>query len=196
MSNFMPVLPYAHDALEPVISKETVDYHYGKHLQTYVNNLEKLIKGTPLEGLSIEEIVALASDGPMYNNAGQVLNHRLYFLQFTPKQRIVKPNGKLATLIVRDFGSFEELQKKMNEASIALFGSGWVWLCMADDGTDKLEIISCPNGDNPLRHGKLPLLGFDVWEHAYYLDYQNRRADHINHLWEIINWDEINRRAN
>jgi Fe-Mn family superoxide dismutase len=195
MSNFMPILPYAHDALEPVISKETVDFHYGKHLQTYVNNLEKLIKGTPLEELCIEEIVTMAPEGPMYNNAGQVLNHQLYFLQFMPNPPHKKPNGKLATLIVRDFGSFEELQKKMNEASVGLFGSGWVWLCISDDETEKLEIICCPNGDNPLRHGKLPLLGFDVWEHAYYLDYQNRRADHIGRLWEIVNWEEVGRRA-
>ena len=195
MSNFMPILPYAHDALEPVISKETMDFHYGKHLQTYVTNLEKLIKGTPLEELSIEEIVTVAPEGPMYNNAGQVLNHQLYFLQFTPNPTLKKPNGKLGTLIVRDFGSFEELQKKMNEASTSLFGSGWVWLCISDDEKEKLEIISCPNGDNPLRKGKLPLLGFDVWEHAYYLDYQNRRAEHIGRLWEIVNWEEVGRRA-
>lgn len=193
MSKFMPVLPYATDALEPVISKETIDFHYGKHLQTYVNNLEKLIRGTALEGESIEEIVVDAPEGAVYNNAGQVMNHQLYFLQFSPTPRTNRPEGKLATLIVRDFGSFEELQKKMTERSIGLFGAGWVWLCLNENGA--LEIISCPNGDNPLRHGKLPLLGFDVWEHAYYLDYQNRRADHIADLWKIINWDEIDRRV-
>ena len=193
MSNFMPVLPYDADGLAPVISKETIEYHYGKHLQTYANNLEKLTRGTALEGKEIEELVIEAPEGPVYNNAGQVLNHQLYFLQFTPNPRTNRPEGKLATLIVRDFGSFEELKKKMTEQSVALFGSGWVWLCMNEHGG--LEIASCPNGDNPLRHGKLPLLGFDVWEHAYYLDFQNRRADHIARLWEIINWDEVSRRA-
>lgn len=189
----MPVLPYDADGLAPVISKETIDFHYGKHLQTYVNNLEKLTRGTALEGKEIEDLVIEAPEGPVYNNAGQVLNHQLYFLQFTPNPRTDHPEGKLATLIVRDFGSFEELKKKMTEQSVALFGSGWVWLCMNEHGG--LEIASCQNGDNPLRHGKLPLLGFDVWEHAYYLDFQNRRADHIAHLWEIINWDEVSRRA-
>ncbi|MBR3896467.1 MAG: superoxide dismutase [Bacteroidaceae bacterium] len=193
MNNFMPVLPYDTDGLAPVISKETIEYHYGKHLQTYVNNLEKLTRGTALEGEEIEDLVIESPEGPVYNNAGQVLNHQLYFLQFTPNPRTDRPEGKLATLIVRDFGSFEELKKKMTEQSIILFGSGWVWLCMNEHGG--LEITSCPNGDNPLRHGKLPLLGFDVWEHAYYLDYQNRRADHIARLWEIINWDEVSRRA-
>ncbi|MBQ8192225.1 MAG: superoxide dismutase [Bacteroidaceae bacterium] len=193
MSKFMPVLPYATDALEPVISKETIDFHYGKHLQTYANNLERLIRGTALEDQSIEEIVVDAPEGAVFNNAGQVMNHQLYFLQFTPNPRTEKPEGKLATLIVHDFGSFEEMQKKMNEACTGLFGSGWVWLYLNDEG--RLEIDSFPNGDTPLRHGKLPLLGFDVWEHAYYLDYQNRRADHIADLWKIINWDEVARRV-
>ena len=193
MSKFMPVLPYATDALEPVISKETIDFHYGKHLQTYAINLEKLTRGTALEDRSIEEIVVDAPEGAVFNNAGQVMNHQLYFLQFTPNPRTEKPKGKLATLIVRDFGSFEEMQKKMNEACTGLFGSGWVWLSLNDEG--RLEIDSFPNGDTPLRHGKLPLLGFDVWEHAYYLDYQNRRADHIADLWKIINWDEVARRV-
>jgi len=193
MSKFMPVLPYATDALEPVISKETIDFHYGKHLQTYANNLERLIRGTALEDQSIEEIVVDAPEGAVFNNAGQVMNHQLYFLQFTPNPRTEKPEGKLATLIVHDFGSIEEMQKKMNEACTGLFGSGWVWLCLNDEG--RLEIDSFPNGDTPLRHGKLPLLGFDVWEHAYYLDYQNRRADHIADLWKIINWDEVARRV-
>ena len=192
MSNFMPVLPYNSDALEPVISKETIEFHYAKHLQTYANNLEKLIRGTALENLSIEEIVIDAPEGVVYNNAGQVMNHQLYFMQFTPHPRTERPSGKVTALIVRDFGSFEEMQKRMNEAATKLFGSGWVWLCLNDNG--KLEIASFLNGDTPLRYGKLPLLGFDVWEHAYYLDYQNRRTDHIQRLWEIIDWDEVERR--
>lgn len=192
MSNFVPTLPYATDALEPIISKETIDFHYGKHLQTYANNLEKLIRGTALEEESIEEIVIDAPEGAVYNNAGQVMNHQLYFLQFTPTPELNKPDGVLATLIVRDFGSFEEMQKKMNEASVGLFGSGWVWLCLNEKG--QLEINPYPNGDTPLRYGKTPLLGFDVWEHAYYLDYQNRRADHIGNLWKIVNWDVVTNR--
>lgn len=192
MNNFMIQLPYANNALEPVISQKTIDYHYGKHLQTYVNNLEKLIKDTPLEECSIEELVVKAPEGATFNNAGQVLNHQLYFLQFTPTPRTDAPEGELAEAIVRDFGSFDELKAKMNNASTTLFGSGWVWLCRGADG--KLEIMPCANGDTPLRHGKKPLLGFDVWEHAYYLDYQNRRADHISKLWEIINWDEVSQR--
>lgn len=189
VTTFMPTLPYPHDALAPIISEETIDLHYGKHLQTYVSNLEKLIKDTEFEGMNIGEIVQKAPVGPMYNNAGQVLNHQLYFLQFTPNPRINVPEGKLAVLIDRDFGNFDAFRQKMTDASIGLFGSGWVWLCVNHDG--KLEILSCVNGDNPLRQGKRPLLGFDVWEHAYYLDYQNRRAEHLNLLWNIINWDEI-----
>lgn len=193
MSSFMPKLPYANNALEPVISQQTVDYHYGKHLQAYVNNLEKFIKGTNLENRRIEEIVALAPEGPVFNNAGQVLNHQLYFLQFSPSPKVLQPEGKLAEAIQRDFGSFEDFKKKMNEASIGLFGSGWTWLCL-NKGDGSLQIMSCYNGDNPLRHGLIPLLGFDVWEHAYYLDFQNRRADHIASLWGIINWDVVNER--
>lgn len=193
MTSFMPTLPYAPDALEPVISRETINLHYGKHLQTYVNNLEKFIKGTDLEGRTIEEIVVAAPEGPVFNNAGQVLNHTLYFLQFTPKPQTDRPTGELMEAVERDFGSFDTLKEQMNAAGAALFGSGWVWLCADPDG--KLEILSCPNGDNPLRHGLVPLLGFDVWEHAYYLDYQNRRADHLTRLWEIIDWNEVARRA-
>ena len=192
MSNFMPTLPYAPDALEPVISKETIDFHYGKHLQTYANNLEKLTRGTALENRSIEEIVVDAPEGAVYNNVGQVMNHQLYFLQFTPNPRTDKPEGKLATLIVRDFGSFEEMQKKMNEASTGLFGSGWVWLALNKEG--KLVIVKEANGGNPLRQGMNPLLGFDVWEHAYYLDYQNRRTDHLANLWKIIDWKVVENR--
>lgn len=194
VTTFMPSLPYSHDALEPVISEETINLHYGKHLQNYVSNLEKFIKGTELEGKCIDEIVMKAPIGPVYNNAGQVLNHQLYFLQFTPSPRVKYPEGRLAEIIVRDFGNFETFRKQMTDASIGLFGSGWVWLCANSDG--KLEILSCANGDNPLRHEMKPLLGFDVWEHAYYLDYQNRRVEHLEKLWDIINWDEVSSRLN
>ena len=192
MTYEMPKLPYAHDALEPVISKETRDYHYGKHLQTYVNNLNNLVPGTEFEGKPLEVIVATAPDGAIFNNAGQVLNHTLYFLQFTPKQSSKEPKGKLAEAIKRDFGSFENFKKEFDAAAVGLFGSGWAWLSVGKDG--KLVITKEPNGSNPVRHGYKPLLGFDVWEHAYYLDYQNRRADHINRLWEIIDWDVVEKR--
>ena len=184
MTYEMPKLPYANNGLEPVISQATIDYHYGKHLQTYVNNLN--------EGKSVEEIVATAPDGGIFNNAGQVLNHTLYFLQFTPQPNKHEPSGKLAEAIKRDFGSFDNFKKEMNNASTTLFGSGWTWLSVDKDG--KLHITKEANGSNPWRHGLKPLLGFDVWEHAYYLDYQNRRADHINKLWEIIDWDIVEKR--
>ena len=188
----MPTLPYAKDALAPVISQETIDYHYGKHLQTYVNNLNALVPGTPYEGKSVEEIVETAPDGAVFNNAGQVLNHTLYFLQFTPRQDQEAPSGKLALAITRDFGNFENFKDEMTKAATSLFGSGWTWLAQDKDG--KLHIVNLPNGSNPLRQGMTPLLGFDVWEHAYYLDYQNRRTDHLNKLWDIIDWQTIEKR--
>ena len=192
MTYEMPKLPYANNALEPVISQQTIDFHYGKHLQTYVNNLNSLVPGTEYEGKTVEEIVATAPDGAIFNNAGQVLNHTLYFLQFTPKPNKHEPSGKLAEAINRDFGSFENFKKEFNAASTELFGSGWAWLSIDKQG--KLHITKEPNGSNPWRAGLKPLLGFDVWEHAYYLDYQNRRADHVNKLWEIIDWDVVEKR--
>ena len=182
MTYEMPKLPYANNALEPVISQQTIDYHYGKHLQTYVNNLNSLVPGTEFEGKTVEEIVAKAPDGAIFNNAGQVLNHTLYFLQFAPKPSKKEPSGKLAEAIKRDFGSFE----------VGLFGSGWAWLSVDKNG--KLHITKEANGSNPVRAGLKPLLGFDVWEHAYYLDFQNRRADHVNALWDIIDWEVVDKR--
>ena len=192
MTYNMPKLPYAADALEPVISQETIDYHYGKHLQTYVNNLNALVPGSPFEGKSVEEIVATAPDGGVFNNAGQVLNHTLYFLQFTPKPSKHEPTGKLAEAIRRDFGNFENFKAEMTDAATTLFGSGWAWL--AEDRDGKLVIVKEPNGSNPLRQGLKPLLGFDVWEHAYYIDYRNRRTDHLAKLWDIIDWDVVESR--
>lgn len=192
MTYEMPTLPYAKDALAPAISEATIDYHYGKHLQTYVNNLNSLVAGTPYEGKTVEEIVITAPDGAIFNNAGQVLNHTLYFLQFTPSQNQKSPSEKLANTIARDFGSFENFKSEMTKASISLFGSGWTWLAQDKDG--KLHIVNSPNGSNPLRQGMKPLLGFDVWEHAYYLDYQNRRADHLSKLWDIIDWIIVEKR--
>lgn len=192
MNYNMPILPYAKDALSPIISEETIDYHYGKHLQTYVNNLNSLVSGTPFDGKSIEEIVATAPDGAIFNNAGQVLNHTLYFLQFTPNPSQNEPSGKLAEAIQRNFGNFENFKNEMTNAATTLFGSGWVWLALDKNG--KLIITKEPNGSNPIRQNMKPLLGFDVWEHAYYLDYQNKRTDHLANLWKIIDWEVVESR--
>ena len=181
-------LPYAPEALEPVISKETIGFHHGKHLAGYVNNLNGLLEGSPLAGLPLEEIV-LKSDGGMLNNAGQILNHNLYFGQFHAPKADNKPTGKLAEAIARDFGSFEAFKEEFQKKGATLFGSGWVWLSADKDG--KLVITQESNAANPIQKGLKPLLTFDVWEHAYYLDYQNRRPDHLAALWEIVNWEVV-----
>ena len=190
----MPILPFALSALAPTISEQTMELHYGKHLQTYVNNLNNLVLETPYEGKSIEQIVSTAPEGAILNNAGQVLNHTLYFLQFTPTPIAAKPRGKLSEAINKTFGSFDEMKKQMTDASISLFGSGWVWLSSDDQGN--LFISKDANAGNPIRSGKKPLLGIDVWEHAYYVDYQNRRAEHVAKIWNIINWEVIEERFN
>lgn len=188
-------LPYAPNALEPVISQETIEYHHGKHLQTYVDNLNKLVAGTEFESMPLEQIVA-KSQGAIFNNAGQILNHNLYFLQFKPYTNEQSPitNDQLPIMkaIVRDFGSFEAFKAEFEQKGTTLFGSGWVWLAADKDG--KLVITQEPNAGNPVTKGLKPLLTMDVWEHAYYIDYRNRRAAHLQSLWQIINWDEINRR--
>jgi len=185
-------LPYAPNALEPVISQETIEYHHGKHLQTYVDNLNKLVVGTEFESMPLEQIVA-KSQGGIFNNAGQILNHNLYFLQFSP---VVAdnhtPKGAILDAINRDFGSFEVFKAEFEQKGTTLFGSGWVWLAADKDG--KLVITQEPNAGNPVTKGLKPLLTMDVWEHAYYIDYRNRRAAHLQSLWQIINWDEINHR--
>ena len=181
-------LPYAIDALEPVISKETIGFHHGKHLAGYVNNLNGLLEGSPLAGLPLEEIV-LKAEGGMLNNAGQILNHNLYFGQFCAPKADNKPTGKLADAIARDFGSFEAFKEEFQKKGATLFGSGWVWLSADKDG--KLVITQEPNAANPTQKGLRPLLTFDVWEHAYYLDYQNRRPDHLAALWQIIDWKVV-----
>ncbi|MFC4666758.1 superoxide dismutase [Falsiporphyromonas endometrii] len=192
MTHKLITLPYANDALAPVISKETVEFHHGKHLQTYVDNLNKLIAGTEYENMPVEEIVAKA-EGGIFNNAGQIVNHNLYFLQFCPQsQAKAKPEGKLLKAIEDAFGSFEKFKEEMTNAAVTLFGSGWAWL--AADKNGKLVITKEANGSNPLKNGMKPILGFDVWEHAYYLDFQNRRAAQIGELWSIINWDEVAKR--
>ena len=186
-------LPYAPEALEPVISKETIGFHHGKHLAGYVNNLNALLPDTEWAELSLEEIVKQANGGVL-NNAGQILNHNLYFEQFTGKQTKSAPTGSLAEAIVRDFGSFEAFKDEFQKKGATLFGSGWVWLSADADG--KLVITQEPNAANPVQKGLKPLLTFDVWEHAYYLDYQNRRPDHLSALWQIIDWEVIENRFN
>lgn len=185
------VLPYAAEALEPVISRETIGFHHGKHLAAYVNNLNGLLSGSGFEEATLEEIVCKATGG-ILNNAGQILNHELYFAQFTAKPAKTAPTGALAEAIVRDFGSFESFKEEFQKKGATLFGSGWVWLSADKDG--KPVITQEPNAANPVQKGLKPLLTFDVWEHAYYLDYQNRRPDHLAALWQIIDWDVVSAR--
>ena len=184
-------LPYAVEALEPVISKETLEFHHGKHLAGYVNNLNGLLPGSGFEEMTLEEMVCKASGG-ILNNAGQILNHNLYFGQFCAPKADNAPTGKLGEAIIRDFGSFEAFKEEFQKAGATLFGSGWVWLSADKEG--KLVITQEANAANPVQKGLKPLLTFDVWEHAYYLDYQNRRPDHLNALWQIIDWEVIEKR--
>ena len=184
-------LPYAVEALEPVISKETIASHHGKHLAGYVNNLNGLLSGSGFEEATLDEIVCKATGG-MLNNAGQILNHELYFQQFTGKPTKSTPTGQLAEAITRDFGSFEAFKEEFQKKGATLFGSGWVWLSADKDG--KLVITQEANAANPIQKGLKPLLTFDVWEHAYYLDYQNRRPDHLAALWQIIDWEIVESR--
>lgn len=185
-------LPYAPDALEPVISAKTISFHHGKHLQAYVDNLNKLLPGSGFEGLALEEIVRTAPAGPIFNNAGQILNHNLYFTQFSPKPSLSAPTGKLVAQIEKQWGSFESFKAEFEAKGVGLFGSGWVWLSAQEDGT--LVITQEPGASNPIVSGLRPLLTFDVWEHAYYLDYQNRRAAQLKELWEIVEWSVIENR--
>jgi len=184
-------LPYEAEALEPIISRETLGFHHGKHLAAYVNNLNALLPGSGLEDASLEEIVCQATGG-ILNNAGQILNHNLYFGQFGRKPAKTEPTGALAEAIVRDFGSFEAFKEAFHKGGATLFGSGWVWLSADKDG--KLHITQEANAANPIQKGLKPLLTFDVWEHAYYLDYQNRRPDHFAALWQIVDWNVVERR--
>ena len=184
-------LPYELDALEPVISKQTLEFHHGKHLAAYVNNLNALLDGSGFEEATLEDIVCKA-EGGILNNAGQILNHELYFGQFCGKPAKSEPTGPLANAIVNTFGSFEAFKEEFLKKGATLFGSGWVWL--SADRAGQLFITQEANAANPVQKGLTPLLTFDVWEHAYYLDYQNRRPDHLSALWSIINWEEVERR--
>ena len=180
-------LPYASDALEPAISAQTLSFHHGKHLQAYVDNLNKLLPGSEFEGLPLEDIVRKTPAGPVFNNAGQILNHEMYFTQFRPAGEAVQaPTGALAAQIDKQWGSFDAFKADFEAKGVGLFGSGWVWLSEDKDGS--LVITQELGASNPIVKGLKPLLTFDVWEHAYYLDYQNRRAAHLSVLWEIIDW--------
>lgn len=185
-----PELPYSSDALTPVISQETIDFHYGKHEKAYIDNLNRLIKGTDYEDMELEDIIR-HSEGALFNNASQAWNHIFYFFSFAPNSG-GEPGGELRKAIDRDFGSFENFKKAFEDAGVGLFGSGWVWLSRDEDG--KLFITQEKNAGTPLKNGLIPLLTFDVWEHAYYLDYQNRRADHLRRLWDIVDWDVVESR--
>ena len=186
----LPKLPYEVSALNPSISDRTIEFHYGKHHQAYVNNLNNLIPGTKFEDADLETIIREA-EGPIFNNAAQVWNHTFYFNQFSPKPCTL-PKGELAKAIDRQFGSFEKFKEEFTKASVGLFGSGWTWLVKNDDGS--LDIVPESNAGTPLRKGKKPILTCDVWEHAYYLDYQNRRPDYVSSFWNIIDWDVVSER--
>ena len=182
-----PRLPYAPDALTPAISQETVEFHYGKHEKAYIENLNKLIEGTEYEDMELEDIIR-SSSGTLFNNASQAWNHIFYFFSFSPDGG-GEPTGRLRAAIDEQFGSFEAFKDNFVKAGATLFGSGWVWLSKDADGN--LFITQQPNAGNPMTDGLTPLLTFDVWEHAYYLDYQNRRADALKALWDIVDWDVV-----
>ncbi len=187
MQHTLPKLPYSPEALEPHISKKTIEYHYGKHHMTYVQKLNDLIAGTSFEDANLEEII-LKADGGIFNNAAQVWNHTFYWDGLSGNG-VGEPAGELLDAINRDFGSFDKFREAFTQAAATLFGSGWAWL--VKNGEGKLEIVQTGNADNPMRKGHTPLLTCDVWEHAYYLDYQNRRPEYIGAFWKIVDWQKV-----
>ncbi len=189
MEHTLPQLPYAMDALAPHISKETLEYHYGKHHQTYVTNLNNLVKGTEFENLSLEDII-MKSSGGLFNNAAQIWNHTFYWNCLSPNGG-GEPGGALASAINAKFGSFDEFKKQFSQTSITTFGSGWGWLVKNPDGS--VELMSTSNAGTPMTSGKTALLTCDVWEHAYYIDYRNRRPDYVGAFWNLVNWDFVSR---
>ncbi len=186
----LPKLPFEKTALEPIVSAQTIEFHYGKHHQAYVDNLNKLIQGTEIENLSLEEIVK-TSQGGIFNNAAQVWNHTFYWESLgTPDQSELK--GTLLDAIIKDFGSFDQFKEKFSTACATLFGSGWVWL--SKDSNNTLVITQESNAGNPMLKGLKPILTCDVWEHAYYIDRQNRRPEYVKEFWRIINWEKVSAR--
>lgn len=188
----LPILPYSMNALEPFISEKTLAFHFGKHYQAYISNLNALISETQFEKVKLETII-MKAEGPLLNNAAQVWNHTFYFLSLN-KGKDSSPQGVLSEAIKRSFGTFSDFKDTFTKASVSLFGSGWVWLVKNKNGL--LEIIQECNAGNPLRKGLTPILTCDVWEHAYYLDYQNRRNEYIHSFWPIIDWEVIEKRFN
>ncbi|HPF92333.1 MAG TPA: superoxide dismutase [Tenuifilaceae bacterium] len=186
----LPKLPYNLDDLSPTISKQTLEFHYGKHHQAYVNNLNNLVPGTRFENADLETIVKEA-EGGIFNNGAQVWNHTFYFEAFSAKPK-AEPTGKLAEAIERDFGSFAKFKEAFTKAAATLFGSGWAWL--VKDAYGHLEIVQESNAGNPLRNGQTPILTCDVWEHAYYLDYQNKRPDYLEGFWKLVDWAIVEKR--
>jgi Fe-Mn family superoxide dismutase len=187
----LPKLPWPEDALAPLISKETISYHYGKHHAAYVKNLNMLVKGTPYQNMTLEEIVKKAPAGPIFNNAAQDWNHTFYWNCLAPPAG-GEPGGALMEAIEKSFGSFAKFKAKFTETAVKLFGSGWAWLVRDADGS--LAIVGLSNAGNPLTKGKAPLLTCDVWEHAYYLDYQNRRPDYVAAFWKLVDWKAVEKR--
>ena len=183
----LPALPYAMDALQPHISKETLEYHYGKHHLTYVNNLNNLLQDHPLAHESLEDII-LKSNGGLFNNAAQVWNHTFYWHCLSP-QGGDEPTGPLLAAIEKTFGSFAAFKEQFSKTALTTFGSGWAWLVQNQDGS--IAISSTSNADTPMKHGQTALMTCDVWEHAYYIDYRNARATYIEHFWNLVNWDFI-----
>lgn len=189
MKHLLPELPYALDALAPVMSADTLNYHYGKHLQTYLDNVNRMIEGTPFAEMKLKDMITKAQ-GALYNNAAQAFNHIIFFKQLTPTPTTISP--LLTQALVARFGSVDAFKSEFSNAAAALFGSGWVWLAL--DANNVLQIVPEPNAGNPITRNMRPLMCIDVWEHAYYLDYQNRRGDYIKNFWNIINWDYIEKR--
>mgnify|MGYP003181363971 FL=1 len=189
MKHLLPELPYALDALAPVMSADTLNYHYGKHLQTYLDNVNRMIEGTPFADMKLKDMITKAQ-GALYNNAAQAFNHIIFFKQLTPTPTTISP--LLTQALVARFGSVDEFKSEFSNAATALFGSGWVWLAL--DANNVLQIVPEPNAGNPITRNMRPLMCIDVWEHAYYLDYQNRRGDYIKNFWNIVNWDYIEKR--
>lgn len=183
-------LPYAYDALAPQVSEETLRFHHDKHYVGYVNKLNELILDTPYAQQPLEDII-VSADGAIFNNAAQAWNHEFFFDELSPKAQ-TRPAGALLKAIDESFGSFEQLKAQMEKAAVGLFGSGWVWL--VEDKSGRLAIVSEQNAGNPLRYGMKPLMCFDVWEHAYYIDYRNRRADAVAALWDRIDWKVVEQR--
>jgi Fe-Mn family superoxide dismutase len=186
----LPKLPYEKSALEPVVSEQTIEIHYGKHHQAYVNNLNNLVPGTEFENADLETIIKKAKGG-IFNNGAQVWNHTFYFFSFSANPKKA-PEDKLAALIDRDFGSLDQFKGAFEKAAATLFGSGWAWLVI--DGNEKLSIVQTSNAANPMRDGLKPLMTADVWEHAYYLDYQNKRPEYLSNFWKVLDWSVVERR--